>query len=405
MSLRLLLGVGGIVGELHTACLPTAAGEHLGLDDDLRPELFGRGARLRGRRRHAPFRDRDAVFLEQLLALVLEKVHRPRNLAAPLTSVSVEAIVVQALRKRYGEVQALDGVSFSVREGEIFGLLGPNGAGKSTTVRVLVTLTHADEGTAAVAGYDVRREPNAVRHSIGYVPQDSGVDQYGTGRENLMLQGRVQGMSGRSLARRADELLELVGISEAADRVVKTYSGGMRRRLDIALGLVHRPRVLFLDEPTTGLDPEARVAMWAEVSRLAEAEALTILLTTHYLEEADQLADRLAILSQGTIVVEGTPAELKANLRGDAVQVELANGQLAEAKRLIAATGAEPEAVLGDRTVVVRVPDGGAALPGILGTLDAAGIAVATVAVSRPSLDDVYLAFTGRDFSSEDRGE
>ena len=287
----------------------------------------------------------------------------------------MEAIVVDELRKRYGEVQALDGVSFNVREGEVFGLLGPNGAGKSTTVRVLVTLTHADEGTAAVAGHDVRREPNAVRHSIGYVPQDSGVDQFGTGRENLMLQGRVQGMSGRDLRQRAEGLLQLVGIEEAADRIVRTYSGGMRRRLDIALGLVHRPRVLFLDEPTTGLDPEARVGMWAEVSRLAEAESLTILLTTHYLEEADQLADRLAIVSQGKIVVEGTPAELKANLRGDAVQVELAERAAREAQRLIAATGALPEAVLDGRTVVVRVPDGGAALPGILGALEPPGSA------------------------------
>ena len=263
-----------------------------------------------------------------------------------------------------------------MREGEVFGLLGPNGAGKSTTVRVLVTLTHADEGTAAVAGHDVRRESNAVRRSIGYVPQDSGVDQYGTGRENLMLQGRVQGMGGRRLRQRADELLGLVGISEAADRVVKNYSGGMRRRLDIALGLVHRPRVLFLDEPTTGLDPEARVAMWEEVSRLAEAESLTILLTTHYLEEADQLADRLAIVSRGKIVVEGTPAELKANLRGDAVQVELADGQLEDAQRAHRRNGRRARGtVLGDRTLVVRVPDGGAALPGILAALDAAGIA------------------------------
>ena len=402
---RLLLGVGGILRELDPARLPPAARQHLGLDDDLRPELLGRHARLGGRQHKPSFGNRNAEPLEELLALILEKVHRSANLAAPLTSLPVEAIVVQALRKRYGEVQALDGVSFSVSEGEVFGLLGPNGAGKSTTVRVLVTLTHADEGIATVAGHDVRREPNAVRRSIGYVPQDSGVDQYGTGRENLMLQGHVQGMSGRDLSLRAAELLQLVGISEAADRVVKTYSGGMRRRLDIALGLVHRPRVLFLDEPTTGLDPEARAGMWNEVSRLAEAESLTILLTTHYLEEADQLADRLAIVSQGKIVVEGTPAELKANLRGDAVQVELANGQLAEAQRLIAATGAEPEAVLGDRTVVVRVPDGGAALPGILGALDSAGIGVATVAVSRPSLDDVYLSFTGRDFNSEDRGE
>ena len=196
----------------------------------------------------------------------------------------MDAIVVDDLRKHYGDVRALDGVSFGVREGEVFGLLGPNGAGKSTTVRVLVTLTKPDSGIASVAGHDVLRDPAAVRRAIGYVPQDSGVDRFATGRENLLLQGRVQGMGGEELRRRADELLDLVGIADAADRVVRTYSGGMRRRLDIALGLVHRPRVLFLDEPTTGLDPEARVAMWEEVSRLAEAESLTILLTTHYLE-------------------------------------------------------------------------------------------------------------------------
>jgi len=316
----------------------------------------------------------------------------------------MEAIVVDELRKRYGEVQALDGVSFRVREGEVFGLLGPNGAGKSTTVRVLVTLTQPDTGAAFVGGHDVRLAQSAVRKVIGYVPQDSGVDQFGTGRENLMLQGRVQGMGGRDLRARTDELLQLVGIAHAADRIVKTYSGGMRRRLDIALGLVHRPRVLFLDEPTTGLDPEARVAMWEEVSRLAEAEGLTMLLTTHYLEEADQLADRLAIVSQGKVVVEGTPTELKAGLRGDAVQVELHNGSLDAAKKVLEGVGAPAETVLGERTLVSRVPDGGTALPGILSALDGAGIAVASVAVSRPSLDDVYLHFTGRDFGTEDRG-
>jgi ABC-2 type transport system ATP-binding protein len=316
----------------------------------------------------------------------------------------MEAIAVQELRKRYGEVQALDGVTFSVREGEVFGLLGPNGAGKSTTVRVLVTLTQPDDGSAQVAGHDVRTQQAHVRRAIGYVPQDSGVDQFGTGRENLMLQGRVQGMSGRALRERADELLELVGIADAADRVVRGYSGGMRRRLDIALGLVHRPRVLFLDEPTTGLDPEARVAMWSEVSRLAEAESLTILLTTHYLEEADQLADRLAIVSQGRVVVEGTPAELKERLQGDAVHVELANGAVDEAERVLASVGARPEQVLDGQTVVARVDHGGRALPGIISALDGAGIAVESVAVSRPSLDDVYLHFTGRDFDTEDRG-
>jgi ABC-2 type transport system ATP-binding protein len=315
----------------------------------------------------------------------------------------VETIVVSELRKSYGAVHALDGVSFHVRDGEVFGLLGPNGAGKSTTVRVLVTLTRADSGAASVGGHDVRREQHAVRRTIGYVPQDSGVDQFGTGRENLMLQGRVQGMSGRALRERVNELLELVGIADAADRIVRTYSGGMRRRLDIALGLVHRPRVLFLDEPTTGLDPEARVAMWDEVSRLAHAEALTILLTTHYLEEADQLADRLAIVSQGKVVVEGTPSELKEGLRGDAVQVEVENGAVEQAKGVLAGVGARPEQVLDGRTVVARVEHGGRALPGIISALESAGVAVASVSVSRPSLDDVYLHFTGREFGAEDR--
>jgi ABC-2 type transport system ATP-binding protein len=313
------------------------------------------------------------------------------------------AIEVNDLRKRYGDVQALDGVSFRVDEGEVFGLLGPNGAGKSTTVRVLVTLTLPDSGTASVGGFDVRRNQGAVRRAIGYVPQDSGIDQFGTGRENLMLQGRVQGMNGRELRARVDELLRLVGIADAADRIVKTYSGGMRRRLDIALGLVHRPRVLFLDEPTTGLDPEARVAMWHEVSRLAEAESLTILLTTHYLEEADQLADRLAIVSQGKIVVEGTPVELKARLQGDAVHVELENGHVERAQAVLAGVGARPEQVLNGNTVVARADDGGRAVPAILSALENEGIGVASVSVSRPSLDDVYLHFTGRDFSTEDR--
>jgi ABC-2 type transport system ATP-binding protein len=317
----------------------------------------------------------------------------------------MEAIAVDDLRKRYDDVQALDGVSFAVREGEVFGLLGPNGAGKSTTVRVLVTLTNADSGTAAVAGHDVRREQEAVRRAIGYVPQDSGVDVFGTGRENLMLQGRVQGMSGRGLRERSDELLALVGIADAADRVVRTYSGGMRRRLDIAMGLVHRPRVLFLDEPTTGLDPEARVAMWEEVSRLAQAESLTILLTTHYLEEADSLADRLAIVSQGKVVVEGTPTELKQRLSGDAVQVEVENGSVERAREVLAGVGAQPEQVLDGRTVVARVEHGGRALPGIISALEGAGIPVASVSVSRPSLDDVYLHFTGRDFGKDDRGQ
>jgi ABC-2 type transport system ATP-binding protein len=314
----------------------------------------------------------------------------------------MDAIAASELRKRYGEVQALDGVTFAVREGEIFGLLGPNGAGKSTTVRVLVTLTRPDAGEASVAGEDVVRHPERVRRAIGYVPQDSGVDVNGTGRENLTLQGRVQGIRGDALRSRVDELLELVGIGEAADRVVRGYSGGMRRRLDIALGLVHRPKVLFLDEPTTGLDPEARAAMWIEVQRLAEQERLTILLTTHYLEEADQLAERVAIVSRGQVVVEGTPSELKSGLRGEAVTVELGDGRVQEAVEVVAAFEGANETSRDGQHVRTRVPNGAQAIPGILSALEARGIPVASVTTSRPSLDDVYLHYTGRDFASED---
>jgi ABC-2 type transport system ATP-binding protein len=317
----------------------------------------------------------------------------------------VDAIVVEGLRKRYGDVQALDGATFGVREGEIFALLGPNGAGKSTTVRILVTLTRPDAGTARVAGHDAVGDAGAVRRLIGYVPQESGVDRRATGRENLQLQGRVYGMKRADLRRRIDELLEIVGITDAADRTVDGYSGGMRRRLDIALGLVHRPRVLFLDEPTTGLDPEARVSMWEEVGRLASQESLTILLTTHYLEEADELADRLAIVSQGRVVAEGTPNELKSRLIGDAVHVELADGRMEDARRVLEGVEAPVETTLADgRTLISRVPDGGQALPGILAALSGEGIPVASVSVNRPSLDDVYLHYTGRDFATEDRG-
>jgi ABC-2 type transport system ATP-binding protein len=315
----------------------------------------------------------------------------------------VDAIAVDGLVKTYPRgVKALDGVSFTVREGEIFGLLGPNGAGKSTTVRVLATLTKPDAGRALVAGHDVGRDATAVRRSIGYVPQQSGVDREATGKENLTLQGRIQGLGGAELRSRVGELLELLGLAEAADRIVKTYSGGMKRRLDVGLGLVHRPQVLFLDEPTTGLDPEARAAMWGELERLAARESLTVLLTTHYLEEADKLADRLAIVSRGRIVVEGTPEDLKRDLRGDSVTVELGDAQAGDAATVVAALGAVEEAAVDGRILRARVEHGGTAVPGILSALEARGIAVASVTVARPSLDDVYLHHTGRDFRSED---
>jgi ABC-2 type transport system ATP-binding protein len=316
----------------------------------------------------------------------------------------MDAIVAEDLHKRYKAVQALDGVSFAVREGEVFGLLGPNGAGKSTTVRVLTTLTRPNSGRAFVGGENVVANPARVRSMFGYIAQDSGVDWEATGRENLLLQGRIHRMAGKQLHARVDELLELVGLSESADRQSRGYSGGMKRRLDIALGLVHKPKVLFLDEPTTGLDPEARAAMWVEVERLAASENLTILLTTHYLEEADRLAERVAIVSKGKIVVEGTPDELKRGLQGESVSVELSeqNGRIDDAERIIAGIGTEVN--LEGQVLRARVPNGAQAIPLILGALDNAGIAVASVTTARPSLDDVYLHYTGRDFSAEDAG-
>ena len=314
----------------------------------------------------------------------------------------MDAIVVDDLRKRYGQVQALDGVGFRVHPGDVFGLLGPNGAGKSTTVKVLATLTKPNSGRAEVAGHDVVREPDAVRRSIGYVPQSSGVDRDATGRENLMLQGRVQGMGGDQLRARVDALLELLGLADAADRVVRGYSGGMKRRLDVALGLVHRPQVLFLDEPTTGLDPEARASMWDELERLAASESLTILLTTHYMEEADQLADRLAIVSRGKVVVEGTPEELKGSLRGEAVELELIDGRIEAARSIVAGLQGVHEASVDGRKLRSRVASGARAIPSILSALEAQGIVVEAVTTHRPSLDDVYLHYTGRDFRADE---
>jgi ABC-2 type transport system ATP-binding protein len=220
------------------------------------------------------------------------------------------------------DTRALDGLSLAIAPGEVFGLLGPNGAGKSTVIKILTTLTRPDSGTATVAGHDVLRAPQQVRRAIGVVAQKSGTDPTATGRENLLLQGHLYGMRGADLSRRVGELLDRFDLGAVADRPVRTYSGGTQRRLDVAVGLVHRPAVLFLDEPTTGLDPEARSALWQEIDRLSTGEGLTILLTTHYLEEADRLADRLAIVDSGRIVVEGTPAGLKTQLGNDPLTLD-----------------------------------------------------------------------------------
>jgi ABC-2 type transport system ATP-binding protein len=228
--------------------------------------------------------------------------------AGPIGRIEGPAVAVDGLVKTYpGGVQALDGLSFTIEPGSIFGLLGPNGAGKSTTVRILTTLSRPNAGRAIVAGIDVLREPEQARRVIGSVSQRAAVDPDATGLENLALQGRLYGLRGDELRRRVSELLDRFTLSEAAGRLARTYSGGMQRKLHVAMGLVHRPRVLFLDEPTTGLDPEARAELWDEIGRLARTEGLTILLTTHYLEEADRLAGRLAIVDRGRIVAEGTP--------------------------------------------------------------------------------------------------
>ena len=283
------------------------------------------------------------------------------------------------------------------------GLLGPNGAGKSTTVKILTSLARPDSGEARVEGVDVLARPGQVRHMIGVVAQRSGADPTATGRENLILQGRLYGLRGASVRARADELLAHFGLTEAAGRLVRTYSGGMQRRLDVALGLIHRPAVLFLDEPTTGLDPESRAAMWQEIARLAGGEGMTVLLTTHYLEEADRLASRLAIVDRGRVVTTGTPDELKGQLRGDAVQVELpADADAARVRRVLEALPAVRDVVIAGRDVSARSDDGAAAVPVVLAELQRAGVNAASVAVARPSLDDVYLRHTGRRYSESE---
>jgi ABC-2 type transport system ATP-binding protein len=313
------------------------------------------------------------------------------------------AIQASELRKTYPpDVRALDGLSLSVQPGTIFGLLGPNGAGKSTTVRILTTLSRPDSGAVRVAGIDVLAEPMRVRRAIGVVAQKHGLDPEATGRENLVLQGEFYGITGGDLRRRVGEALERFALADAGDRQAKAYSGGMQRRLDLAMGLIHRPQVLFLDEPTTGLDPEARADLWHEIERLARDELMTILLTTHYLEEADRLASQLAIVDRGRIVAQGTPDALKSELEGDTIQVELVDAQDAAARMALAGVGGVGDAALEGRTLHARARDGAAAIPAVLAALDAHGVEAAAVRLARPSLDDVYLRHAGRSFHRAD---
>ncbi|SNT48498.1 ABC-2 type transport system ATP-binding protein [Asanoa hainanensis] len=298
-------------------------------------------------------------------------------------------------------VRALDGLSFDVREGTLFGLLGPNGAGKSTAVRILSTLSRPDAGEALVAGYDVTRTPREVRRRIGLVGQKLSAVPTATVRENVMLQGRMYGLRSRELAGRTDDVLARLGLAEVAAVQAGTCSGGMKRRIDIAMGIVHRPRILFLDEPTTGLDPDIRQRLWADLADLVRRDGLTILLTTHYLEEADELANQVAIIDRGRIVTTGSPEQLKQQLRGDTLRIELTraprDGVVGDA---LSGLGGVSEITVDGTRLHARADDGGAAVPVVLDSLARAGIAVVSVTVARPSLDDVYLRHTGRRYET-----
>src|SRR5436190_19005097 len=306
------------------------------------------------------------------------------------------AIEAEGLVRVFKKTRAVDGIDLVVETGEIFGFLGPNGAGKSTTVHMLTTLLPPTAGTARVAGYDVVHQGPQVRSSIGAALQEAALDPLLTGREHLRLQASLQGMPHEVRRKRADELLHRVGLSEAGDRKVKTYSGGMKRRLDLALALVHSPRILFLDEPTTGLDIQSRTALWDEVGRLARDDGVTVFLTTQYLEEADVLADRVGIIDHGHIVAEGTPDELKSEIACSTIEALPANVQEKGAVTAVlerfgtATTGFGPESV----AVQLAANDGDIAQ--IVRALDAEKLRISNLQIHEPTLDDVFLAKTGR---------
>ncbi len=311
-------------------------------------------------------------------------------------------IEVRNLQREFkGGIKAVDGIDLSVAPGEIYGFLGPNGAGKSTTVLMLVTLLPPTGGSATVAGLDVVREGPAVRRAIGAALQEAALDDFLTGWEHIDLQGGLHGLTKDQCRRRGEELLDRVGLADAANRKVGGYSGGMKRRLDLALALVHDPSVLFLDEPTTGLDPQSRSALWSEVERLAREDGVTVFLTTQYLEEADVLADRVGIIDHGHIVAEGTPSALKAQIGGVSLEATPANPNDKERLAGVLARFGEPAAG-SPKSVAVRLDEGAEALADVVRTLDGEGIAVADLQLHQPSLDDVFLEKTGRSLEGDD---
>jgi ABC-2 type transport system ATP-binding protein len=292
-------------------------------------------------------------------------------------------------------VEAVRGVDLDVAEGEIFGFLGPNGAGKTTTLRMLATLIEPDGGSATIAGADLRREPGEVRRRIGYVAQGGSTWDDSTAREELVHQARLYGIAKSDAAARAERVLAAFQLSEYADRRCKTYSGGQRRRVDIALGIIHEPKVVFLDEPTSGLDPQSRAHMWDEIRRLRN-EGMTVFITTHYLDEADALCDRLSIMDYGEIVASGTPAALKREISGDVVRVGLPAGVPPRAAEVLGTTEFVNKLETEDDSVRLYVDDGATAIPLVLRALDAASVPLGSIELHRPSLDDVFLTKTGR---------
>ena len=305
-------------------------------------------------------------------------------------------VLAEGLRKRYGRADALDGFDLAVPEGAVCGLLGPNGAGKTTAVRILTTLLRPDGGQARVAGFDVVRQAAQVRYRIGLLGQQAAVDEVLSGRQNLVLFGRLYHLGVADAGRRADELLERFGLAGTGDKPVKQYSGGMRRRLDLAASLILAPPVLFLDEPTTGLDPRGRNEVWEAVRALV-AGGTTVLLTTQYLDEADQLADQISVIDHGRVIADGSPDELKSKLGGDRIDVVASReDQLAATAATVGRlSGAEPEVDPDTRRVSAPVRDRVAALTGIARALDGTGIAVEDIALRRPTLDEVFLHLTG----------
>jgi ABC-2 type transport system ATP-binding protein len=303
-----------------------------------------------------------------------------------------------------GNVRALDGVSLHVEEGTILGLLGPNGAGKTTAVRILSTILSPDSGRASILGHDVVKEAQTVRRIIGLAGQYAAVDENLTGRENIRMVGRLSHMSWKASGVRATELLENFGLTDAGDRVLKTYSGGMRRRLDLAAALVARPPVLFLDEPTSGLDPQSRQDLWGVIERLV-AGGTTVLLTTQYLEEADRLARNIVVVDHGRVIAEGTPAELKANLGTSVVSITLSDNETVQRAAALVASLSEKEPIIDHNIVELTVENGPQVGAEVLRTLDAAGVSIAGLALREPSLDDVFLSLTGHKSEVETEGE